>query len=213
MLWVCAQPPRLCDVTESRSSCRREARGERAVRHNCRVSDDELWDLRDVHGDLIGGTRRRGAMDWPSGAFHSVAGTCVVRDDGLVLVTLRAASKDHPLTWEFPAGSALAGETSLTPHADATTVGRAHTALFLVLLVGFPPVALLAGVGVAPAFGWILAIASIVPFACMVWFLIAAAPVPARGGSPEIRIGWPDRVCVLAYLAWVVLAAIGVLTA
>jgi 8-oxo-dGTP diphosphatase len=80
---------------------------------NGRVSDDELWDLRDVRGDLIGGTRRRGATDWPVGAFHAVAGTCVVRHDGLVLLTLRSATKDHPLTWEFPAGSALAGESSL----------------------------------------------------------------------------------------------------
>ena len=77
------------------------------------MSDDELWDLRDVRGELIGGTRRRGATDWPAGAFHAVAGTCVVRSDGRVLMTLRSATKDHPLTWEFPAGSALAGESSL----------------------------------------------------------------------------------------------------
>lgn len=77
------------------------------------MSDDELWDLRDVRGDLIGGTHRRGATDWPAGAFHAVAGTCAVRGDGLVLMTLRAAGKDHPLTWEFPAGSALTGESSL----------------------------------------------------------------------------------------------------
>ena len=30
-----------------------------------------------------------------------------------MLLTLRSAGKDHPLTWEFPAGSALAGESSL----------------------------------------------------------------------------------------------------
>ena len=77
------------------------------------MSDDELWDLRNVRGDLIGGTRRRGATDWPAGAFHAVAGTCVVRGDGLVLMTLRSATKDHPLTWEFPAGSALSGESSV----------------------------------------------------------------------------------------------------
>jgi len=76
------------------------------------MSDDELWDLRDVRGNLIGGTHRRGAPDFPAGFYHAVAGTCVVRDDGLVLVTLRSAAKDYPLTWEFPAGSALAGETS-----------------------------------------------------------------------------------------------------
>lgn len=100
-----------------------------------------------------------------------------------------------------------------TPRAQATPRGRAHTLLGAVLLAGFPPAALIAGVGVAPALGWTLAIASVVAFAGLVWFLIAAAPAHGHGGSPAIRIGWPDRFCVLAYLAWVVLAAVGVLSA
>jgi hypothetical protein len=82
-----------------------------------------------------------------------------------------------------------------------------------VCLAGFPPAALLAGIGVASVLGWTLAIASAVPLAGLVWFLIAAAPAQGQGGSPEIRIGWPDRFCLLAYLAWVVLAAVGVLSA
>ncbi|WP_404431181.1 DUF998 domain-containing protein [Microbacterium lacus] len=100
----------------------------------------------------------------------------------------------------------------ITPRAHATPVGRAHTVLGAVLLAGYPPAALLAGVGAAPALGWTLATASVVPFAGLVWFLIAAAPAHGQGGSPEIRIGWPDRFCVLAYLAWVVLASVGVLS-
>jgi len=100
----------------------------------------------------------------------------------------------------------------MTPHAQATPVGRAHTVLGGVLLAGFPPAALCAGVGVVTVLGWALAIASVVPFAGLVWFLIAARPAHGEGGSPEIRIGWPDRFCLLAYLAWVVLAAIGVLS-
>ncbi|WZO34635.1 DUF998 domain-containing protein [Microbacterium sp. LWS13-1.2] len=100
----------------------------------------------------------------------------------------------------------------MTPRAQATPVGRAHTVLGIVLLAGFPPTALIAGTGVTPALGWMLAIASVVPWAGLVWFLIAAAPAHGQGGSPEIRIGWPDRFCLLAYLAWVVLAAIGVLS-
>ena len=101
----------------------------------------------------------------------------------------------------------------MTPRAQATPVGRAHTVLGAVCLAGFPPAALLAGVGVATALGWTLAIASVVPLAGLVWFLIAAAPAHGEGGSPEIRIGWPDRFCLLAYMAWVVLAAVGVLAA
>ena len=100
----------------------------------------------------------------------------------------------------------------MTPRAQATPVGRAHTVLGIVLLAGFPPAALFAGVGVTPVLGWMLAIASVVPWAGLVWFLIAAAPAHGQGGSPEIRIGWPDRFCLLVYLAWVVLAAIGVLS-
>lgn len=101
----------------------------------------------------------------------------------------------------------------MTSRAEATPVGRAHTLLGLVCLAGFPPAALLAGIGVAPALGWTLAIASVVPLAGLVWFLLAAAPAHGPGGSPEIRMGWPDRFCLLAYLAWVVLAAVSVLSA
>ncbi|KJL43228.1 hypothetical protein RS82_01722 [Microbacterium trichothecenolyticum] len=100
----------------------------------------------------------------------------------------------------------------MTPRAQATPVGRAHTVLGGVLLAGFPPAALFAGVGVARALGSVLAVASVVPFAGLVWFLVAAAPAHGRGGSPGIRIGWPDRFCFLAYLGWVVVAAIGVLS-
>lgn len=74
--------------------------------------DGELWDLTDAAGTPIGRTHRRGDPDFPLGLFHVIAAVCVVRDDGLVLITQRAAVKDHPLAWEFPAGSALTGETS-----------------------------------------------------------------------------------------------------
>jgi hypothetical protein len=82
-----------------------------------------------------------------------------------------------------------------------------------VLLAGFPAAAVLAGIGVAGTLGWTLAIASVVPLAGFAWFLIAAAPAHGEGGRPELRIGWPDRFCLLAYLGWVVLAAAGVLSA
>ena len=100
----------------------------------------------------------------------------------------------------------------MTRRAEATRVGRAHTVLGAVLLAGFPPAALFAGVGAATSLGWVLAIAAVVPLAGLVWFLRAAAPARGQGGSPEIRIGWPDRFCLLAYLAWVVLAAVAVLS-
>ena len=74
--------------------------------------DDELWDLTDAAGTPVGRTHRRGDPAFPDGLFHIVASVCVVREDGLVLITRRAEAKDWGLTWEVPAGSALTGETS-----------------------------------------------------------------------------------------------------
>lgn len=74
--------------------------------------DGEWWDLTDAAGIPTGRTHRRGDPGFPAGLFHVVSAVCVVRSDGLVLITQRAATKDWPLMWEFPAGSALAGETS-----------------------------------------------------------------------------------------------------
>ena len=68
--------------------------------------------MTDADGHPIGITHRRGDPDFPLGRFHIVASVCLVRGDGRVLMTRRAAIKDYPLSWEFPAGSALAGETS-----------------------------------------------------------------------------------------------------
>lgn len=55
---------------------------------------------------------RRGAPNWPSGYYHLIVATCVQREDGTVLLTQRAATKAFAFGWEFPGGSALAGETS-----------------------------------------------------------------------------------------------------
>ncbi|NYF17440.1 8-oxo-dGTP pyrophosphatase MutT (NUDIX family) [Microbacterium sp. AK009] len=72
----------------------------------------ELWDLIDETGRPLGRTHRRDDPDFPDGSFHLVVSVCAVRRDGRVLTSRRAAVKDWPLSWEFPAGSALAGETS-----------------------------------------------------------------------------------------------------
>lgn len=88
----------------------------------------ELWDLIDETGRPLGRTHRRDDPAFPDGTFHLVVSVCAVRPDGRVLTTRRAAVKDWPLSWEFPAGSALAGETSLRPHGrrrDGRAVGAA----------------------------------------------------------------------------------------
>lgn len=74
--------------------------------------DDELWDVTDAAGKLLGITHRRGDPGLPPGRYHVVSSVCAVRDDGRVLISQRAAVKDFALDWEFAAGSALAAETS-----------------------------------------------------------------------------------------------------
>lgn len=74
--------------------------------------DGELWDVTDASGRPVGVTHRRGDPGLSAGLFHVVSAVCVVRADGCVLLTQRATVKDWSLAWEFPAGSALAGETS-----------------------------------------------------------------------------------------------------
>lgn len=74
----------------------------------------EWWDVTDADGVPTGATFERGAPGWPpQGGFHVVATVCVRRDDGMLLMTQRSATKDCPLDWEFPGGSVLAGESSV----------------------------------------------------------------------------------------------------
>jgi len=124
------------------------------------MSLDERWDLTDASGAPLGQTHRRGDP-MPQGSFHIVASVCVVRGDGQVLLTRRAAAKDWPLAWEFPAGSALAGESSAEGAArelaeeagvrvaptDLTLVGRVIEAsalfdLYVTRVPGDPALAL-----------------------------------------------------------------------
>ena len=74
----------------------------------------EWWDILDAYGVPTGSVFLRGGdAGWPQGRFHLVVAVCVQRDDGLVLLTQRAAGRNEfPLDWEFPGGSALAGEPS-----------------------------------------------------------------------------------------------------
>ncbi|QDW61355.1 NUDIX domain-containing protein [Oerskovia sp. KBS0722] len=75
------------------------------------MADAETWDLLDEQGAPTGEVHRRGDPRWPPGRFHLMVATCVVRSDGLVLLTRRAATKTFPFLWEIPGGSVLAGET------------------------------------------------------------------------------------------------------
>ncbi|MDR3085667.1 MAG: NUDIX domain-containing protein, partial [Christensenellaceae bacterium] len=78
----------------------------------------ELWDLRDENGRAAGGTVQRGLANqpqapFPEGRFHLVAIACVCAPGGRLLITRRAPGKFFELSWEFPGGSALVGESGL----------------------------------------------------------------------------------------------------
>jgi 8-oxo-dGTP pyrophosphatase MutT (NUDIX family) len=76
------------------------------------VESGELWDLIDSDGVATGETFLRGTPGWPEGRFHLIVATCICRPDGMVLLTQRAPGKEFAFGWEFPGGSALAGESS-----------------------------------------------------------------------------------------------------
>jgi len=112
--------------------------GAHMRRKNRRVDSGEWWDVLDADGTPTGETFLRGAPGWPTARFHLIVATCVFRNDGMVLLTQRAPGKEFGCGWEFPGGSAFAGETSRVaasrelreetgipvPPEDLTLVGR-----------------------------------------------------------------------------------------
>ncbi|WP_192497023.1 NUDIX hydrolase [Gulosibacter chungangensis] len=118
---------------------------------------NEDWDVVDIDGRSVGRTTKRGAPDFAPGEFHVVVGTCVFTPRREVLVTRRSPNKSHPGEWEFSAGSALAGESSVMaarrelaeetglefPAEEFRTVGRLiePTSLFDIYAVRIPEIA------------------------------------------------------------------------
>jgi hypothetical protein len=102
-----------------------------------------------------------------------------------------------------------------TPRRSYSRRGNVHAALGSLFILGFPIVATIVGISVSSdaTVGWLLALASVAPWAGLIWFLATTlrhAPADGRG-SPDVPIGWPIRVTMLAYLGWVALAAVTVL--
>lgn len=102
-----------------------------------------------------------------------------------------------------------------TPRAQMSRRSNIHSALGSLFILGFPVAATVAGIGAAgdPAVGPILAWASVGPWITLVWFLWASVrhARPDAVGAPDVRVGWPNRVSILAYLGWVALAAVTML--
>ena len=73
----------------------------------------ELWDMYDVERKPLGHTHVRGTPIKP-GEYHIVVQICVLDAKGRLLMTKRHPDKVLGNFWEVTAGSALAGEDSLT---------------------------------------------------------------------------------------------------
>jgi hypothetical protein len=90
-----------------------------------------------------------------------------------------------------------------------------HATLGALFILGFPIAATIVGIAIAsdPAIGVVLALASALPWLALAWFMGASLrhARPDVVGAPDIRVGWPNRASMLAYLGWVALAAVMVL--
>ncbi len=92
----------------------------------------------------------------------------------------------------------------ITPSADMSRRSNVHAALGALFILGFPLAATVAGISAASALavGSVLAWASVVPWIALAWFLgtnLRDARLGAQSG-PDVRIGWPNRASMLAYL-------------
>ena len=102
-----------------------------------------------------------------------------------------------------------------TPRAHMSRKSNVHAALGSLFILGFPLAATIAGISAAgdPAVGPVLAGASVVPWIALVWYLGTSVrhARPDAVGGPDVRVGWPQRVNILAYVGWVALAAVTML--
>jgi hypothetical protein len=116
-----------------------------------------------------------------------------------------------------PLGAAFVDTDPITtPRAELSARSKAHAVLGALFILGFPLAASVAGIGAAgevsvgPALAW----ASVIPWLGLAWFLGATLRYGGGGdrGAPEVRIGWPNRGSMLAYLGWAATAAVLILS-
>jgi len=97
-----------------------------------------------------------------------------------------------------------------TPRPQMSGRSNVHAALGTLFILGFPIAATILGVVVIgdPSIGPVLAVASLAPWLALAWFLGTSIrhAAPDAVGSPEVRIGWPNRVSMVVYVGWVLLA-------
>jgi hypothetical protein len=117
-----------------------------------------------------------------------------------------------PLTALGPIGAAFVYTDPITtPRPEITGRSKVHAGLGSLFILGFPAAATCAGVGAAThsTVGQLLAWAVAIPWAGLAGFLGATLRfAQSTVGTPDVRVGWPNRFTMLAYLAWVALADI-----
>jgi hypothetical protein len=115
-----------------------------------------------------------------------------------------------------PLGAAFIDTDPITtPSAEMSRRSNVHAALGAYFILGFPVAATVAGISASgdPAVGPVLGWASAAPWIALAWFLGTSVHYARQGAraAPDVRIGWPNRVSMLAYLGWVALAAVTML--
>ena len=73
----------------------------------------ELWDVYDINRNKTGRITERGANALKEGEYHIIVTAIILNSKNQILLSKRAPHKTHGLKWEFTAGSAITGETSL----------------------------------------------------------------------------------------------------
>ncbi|MCL2840077.1 MAG: NUDIX domain-containing protein [Defluviitaleaceae bacterium] len=74
-------------------------------------SKQEIWDVYDGDRNLTGRTHRRGKK-LPTGDYHLIAIILLQNSKGEFLIVRRSPLITAPLVWNFPGGSAVAGDDS-----------------------------------------------------------------------------------------------------
>lgn len=80
---------------------------------NLQSSADEMWDVYDENRNLTGRLHRRGDPT-KEGEYHLSVHIWMQNSNGEFLLTKRSPNKGFPNMWESTAGSAIAGDDSLT---------------------------------------------------------------------------------------------------
>lgn len=142
-----------------------------------------------------------------------LGGTAVMASGVALWQSAGFLSAGLPLVALGPIGAAFIDTDPVTtPRPELTNRSKVHAGLGTLFILGFPIAATCAGIGTATqsAAGALLAWAALIPWAGLIWFLGATLRF-AQGstvGNPTVRIGWPNRFNMLAYMVWVALAGI-----